>query len=1104
MSLLRANRALRSLTSWSGSSEQDLYFYVKEFFRYVLGYPEDHIIICEPGRTGIPDISLCSKDVKPKDGIYWVVGEVKKTAGVFRDRAYREERWKVQLSRYITPDTVYALLIDPITIAVLLPDGREVKVVELDQVDVSNLRSVTDPNSLAFLAYDESISERSLSVFKEGEAPSRYIDVTTEEGRKKFYQALRVSARELIDYSVRRLKNLLRDYDEYTNRLKELEESPFSTDAEALEAAKKKLRKEHSKSIRLVEEILPAFEQQIGRAVPGRGRKALNFLIEVYATEGSSLLLARILFIRFFEDHGLVTRKISNGGVRAFREFYKYIKDDYRFLLTSAYRDLESLYSKLFEPSIFDFAHEGDGELSKILLRIFYRLNAFDFTKISGDVLGNLYERFLDVDKRKKIGEYYTPLPVAKYVLDRIGFFEDPGPLLDPGCGSGTFLIAAMTGLIERLRAKGVKLDAAIRMAVELIHGLDINVFAAFIAQMQLIWHLFPYLMEAGLREIPELKVYGGVNSLIYLPHHTLTAYALNTIEDAIKVRDSRYKYVVGNPPYIRNERLKDRGPWREYYHEVDFRNSDVAFFFVARAIEGGKKPSKKRRLADRMPPWLEEGGRMCFVLPRGICDSKAAEPLRKKLLKYRILEVTDLEDVAIHLFPSPQASGRATTAPVLLFIERTSANEDHLVDIVNVPEKALKQTGFDPEHFERSKVPQKMFHRNKINPLGQILTKLRDGDIPVLNKLMAHSKLGEFTQKPTPTHGIKVGRKGRLSHTSGEGLLPFGKGLNIYTFYLDRRVSRWVDITKVENASIWAYDVGAHAFAISKIALAPQCVYFDPRGFALNDSTIVFVPKPEFCDFPWDVLVNSSINRFVHLLTLRTGLVGVGTPVGKNRRASWCAHYPRVVAAFPVPEKLLESPGELIPISLELRSLAEKIARRWEMVDETIDNAPKKPLALFDVRFTGWEDLEEGVELRLEEENGKWLLRPYVNRQALLMQIEGPYEVLNVVKYMIETRGGAIRAEDLQSLGLPEDVASISELIDNARDPESPDIKEFKALHARADEIIAQAFDLSERELGYILDRLSRPPLDVLQPRWPWTPVERREIKEYEADRFA
>lgn len=118
---IAAKRALQELVHWAPHSEQDLYFYIKEFFVHVLGYPRDHVIICEQGKKGIPDISLCSADAKTKDRIYWTVGEVKQKPGIFRDRTARQERWSEQLSRYVTADTVYCLLIDSLTVAVLHP-----------------------------------------------------------------------------------------------------------------------------------------------------------------------------------------------------------------------------------------------------------------------------------------------------------------------------------------------------------------------------------------------------------------------------------------------------------------------------------------------------------------------------------------------------------------------------------------------------------------------------------------------------------------------------------------------------------------------------------------------------------------------------------------------------------------------------------------------------------------------------------------------------------------------------------------------------------------------------------------------------------------------
>ena len=65
-----AERALHELVTRATYSEQDLYFYIKEFFVHVLGYPRDHVTICEQSKKGIPDVSLCSADAKTRDRIY--------------------------------------------------------------------------------------------------------------------------------------------------------------------------------------------------------------------------------------------------------------------------------------------------------------------------------------------------------------------------------------------------------------------------------------------------------------------------------------------------------------------------------------------------------------------------------------------------------------------------------------------------------------------------------------------------------------------------------------------------------------------------------------------------------------------------------------------------------------------------------------------------------------------------------------------------------------------------------------------------------------------------------------------------------------------------
>ena len=254
--------------------------------------------------------------------------------------------------------------------------------------------------------------------------------------------------------------------------------------------------------------------------------------------------------------------------------------------------------------------------------RIFYRLNAFNFALITGDILGNVYEAFLDRNRRKKLGEYYTKPPIVEFILKELNFRNEPGNLIDPACGSGSFLVKALMVSIEQMISKGVTGKNAIESTLELIHGLDINVFAYFITQLQILWSIFPYLASFETHVMPELQVYGGLNSLEYDPQLTLGEAITAPLEKAATLtRDAQYRLVVGNPPYIRNERLKDRGPWRSYYETVDKRNSDIAFYFVQRALLGGRR--KKDGSEEVMPSWLEDKGKLGFVLSVGFANSR-------------------------------------------------------------------------------------------------------------------------------------------------------------------------------------------------------------------------------------------------------------------------------------------------------------------------------------------------------------------------------------------------------------------------------------------------------------------------------------------------
>jgi type I restriction-modification system DNA methylase subunit len=128
-------------------------------------------------------------------------------------------------------------------------------------------------------------------------------------------------------------------------------------------------------------------------------------------------------------------------------------------------------------------------------LELFRRLGtgllAYDLSHIDQDLLKQLYQNLVDPDTRHDLGEYYTPDWLAELVLDDIGYNE-PRSLLDPACGSGSFLFAA----VKRLEAKGLRGAQLVQFAAENIMGLDVHPLAVTVARLN-----YVLALSAALRD---------------------------------------------------------------------------------------------------------------------------------------------------------------------------------------------------------------------------------------------------------------------------------------------------------------------------------------------------------------------------------------------------------------------------------------------------------------------------------------------------------------------------------------------------------------------------------------------------------------------------
>ncbi|MGD0017023.1 MAG: N-6 DNA methylase, partial [Verrucomicrobiia bacterium] len=169
----------------------------------------------------------------------------------------------------------------------------------------------------------------------------------------------------------------------------------------------------------------------------------------------------------------------------------------------------------LAEPDFFSWALDTRAEngFLEFISGIFSRLDVYNFDKLSEDVLKELYQELVDPVSRHDLGEYYTPDWLAELTLGQINYRN--GRLLDPACGSGTFLFAA----VHRLRAQKMTGQKLVEHVLNSITGIDVHPLAIFMAKANLL---------LALRA--ELETYGHD---IYLPVYM--ADTLMTGEDTTR-----------------------------------------------------------------------------------------------------------------------------------------------------------------------------------------------------------------------------------------------------------------------------------------------------------------------------------------------------------------------------------------------------------------------------------------------------------------------------------------------------------------------------------------------------------------------------------------
>ncbi len=206
---------------------------------------------------------------------------------------------------------------------------------------------------------------------------------------------------------------------------------------------------------------------------------------------------------------------------------------------------LEVDYHAVFREDIVDaipFPRAASQELAALV----EDLNTRDFASLPQDVVGEVFERLIPADERRSLGQYFTPEDLVD-IIDAFCIRSADDHVLDPTCGTGTFLIRAYDRLQHLGRHEHTRL-------LQQLWGVDIAPFPAELATINLFRQR---LSEHG--NFPRIvcedffKVRPG--GTFQFPPPKASANRPEFVDEEIPQFDA----VVGNFPYISQDKIERR-----------------------------------------------------------------------------------------------------------------------------------------------------------------------------------------------------------------------------------------------------------------------------------------------------------------------------------------------------------------------------------------------------------------------------------------------------------------------------------------------------------------------------------------------------------------
>ena len=465
----------------------------------------------------------------------------------------------------------------------------------------------------------------------------------------------------------------------------------------------------------------------------------------------------RILFLRICEDRGIeeygCLQKLLEGQDIYQRLLAMFHRADTRYNSGLFHFSAEAGWDEMPDTLTPNISMD-DAVLKKIIKRLYYPESPYEFSVISPVILGQVYEQFLGKvirltlghqakveykpEVKKAGGVYYTPQYIVDYIVSHtVGeLVKDKTPrevgklrVLDPACGSGSFLLGAyqflldwhlnwyihnLVPVIAEKSATSPEVQALLpdpvpktgkkkfagdtslpiyksangnvsrtrsdwkltiverkRILLNNIFGVDIDTQAVEVTKLSLLLKVLEEESEENVskqlklfeeRALPSLHqnikcgnsligtdIYADVQATLDNPDVVKRINAFDWVREFTEImHKGGFDVVIGNPPYVRQESIKEHKGYFQAHYATYHGTADLYVYFIEKGIS-----------------LLRKGGLFSYIVANKWMRANYGKPLRSWLKGKCIEEIVDFGDLPVFT--------TATTYPCVIRLKNDS-----------------------------------------------------------------------------------------------------------------------------------------------------------------------------------------------------------------------------------------------------------------------------------------------------------------------------------------------------------------------------------------------------------------------------------------------